>query len=65
MFRIAAGRERVVLQRRSPVDFERNSGLSGRLPLEKERRTKDDGRYIIFYTFEDEDDEPGEEKEGE
>ncbi len=23
--------------------------------LEKERETKDDGRYIIFYTFEGED----------
>jgi hypothetical protein len=22
--------------------------------LQKERETKDDGRYIIFYTFEDE-----------
>lgn len=33
--------------------------------MEKERRTKDDGRYIIFYTFEDEEDEPGEENEGE
>ena len=25
-----------------------------RAGLEKERETKDDGRYIIFYTFEDE-----------
>jgi hypothetical protein len=24
--------------------------------LQKERETKDDGRYIIFYTFEDEED---------
>jgi hypothetical protein len=24
--------------------------------FEKERETKDDGRYIIFYTFEDEED---------
>ena len=24
--------------------------------VEKERETKDDGRYIIFYTFEDEED---------
>jgi hypothetical protein len=24
--------------------------------LEKERETKEDGRYIIFYTFEDEED---------
>jgi hypothetical protein len=31
--------------------------------LKKERETKDDGRYIIFYTFEDE--EAKEEKEGE
>jgi len=23
-------------------------------PMEKERETKDDGRYIIFYAFEDE-----------
>ena len=29
--------------------------------MEKERETKEDGRYIIFYTFEDE----GEEDEGE
>ena len=31
--------------------------------MEKERETKDDGRYIIFYTFEDEgeaEDSPGE-----
>jgi len=25
--------------------------------VEKEREQKDDGRYIIFYTFEDEEDE--------
>ena len=25
--------------------------------FEKERETKEDGRYIIFYTFEDEEDE--------
>jgi len=31
--------------------------------VEKERETKDDGRYIIFYTFdEDENDEPSEER---
>jgi hypothetical protein len=24
--------------------------------FDKERETKDDGRYIIFYTFEDEED---------
>ena len=24
--------------------------------VDKERETKDDGRYIIFYTFEDEED---------
>lgn len=30
--------------------------------LKKERETKDDGRYIIFYTFEDE--ETGEDGEG-
>ena len=24
--------------------------------VEKERETKDDGRYIIFYTFEDDED---------
>ncbi len=30
-------------------------------PVEKERETKEDGRYIIFYTFEDE----GEEDKGE
>ena len=28
--------------------------------MEKERETKDDGRYIIFYTFED---ETGEDRE--
>ena len=31
----------------------RDSG-EGRPGPEKERETKDDGRYIIFYTFEDE-----------
>ena len=31
----------------------RNSG-EGRPGPKKERETKDDGRYIIFYTFEDE-----------
>ncbi len=31
--------------------------------MEKERETKEDGRYIIFYTFdEDEDAEPSEER---
>lgn len=30
--------------------------------MEKERQTKDDGRYIIFYTFEE---EPEEEREEE
>jgi hypothetical protein len=27
------------------------------MTVKKERETKDDGRYIIFYTFEDEEDE--------
>ncbi len=31
--------------------------------MEKERETKDDGRYIIFYTFEDETEEDGEDRE--
>ena len=36
---------------------------SSRGEVEKERETKDDGRYIIFYTFdEDENDEPSEER---
>ena len=29
--------------------------------MKKERETKEDGRYIIFYSFEDEDDEREEE----
>ena len=34
--------------------------------MEKERETKEDGRYIIFYTFEDEGEEDGgEEGKGE
>ena len=37
---------------------------SSRGEVEKERETKDDGRYIIFYTFdEDENDEPFEERD--
>jgi hypothetical protein len=32
--------------------------------MEKERETKDDGRYIIFYTFEDEETKPPSEEEG-
>ena len=32
-----------------------------RAPMKKERETKEDGRYIIFYTFDDE----GEEDRGE
>jgi hypothetical protein len=31
--------------------------------MEKERETKDDGRYIIYYTFENEAVEDGEERE--
>jgi hypothetical protein len=27
--------------------------------MKKERESKEDGRYIIFYTFEDEEDEEG------
>ena len=36
----------------------RRSGLvrGERKPVKKEREAKDDGRYIIFYTFEDEED---------
>ena len=29
--------------------------------MRKERETKEDGRYIIFYSFEDEEPEDGEE----
>lgn len=29
-------------------------------PVAKERELKDDGRYIIFYTFEEESEEEGE-----
>ena len=31
--------------------------------MQKERETKDDGRYIIFYTFEDKTEEDGEDGE--
>ncbi len=31
--------------------------------VEKERETKDDGRYVIFYTFEDETEEDREDRE--
>ncbi len=44
----------------------RDSG-EGRPGPKKEREAKDDGRYIIFYTFEDEDVEkarPDEERSG-
>ena len=33
--------------------------------MKKERETKEDGRYIIFYTFEDEDGEDRGEDSGE
>jgi hypothetical protein len=33
--------------------------------MEKERETKEDGRYIIFYSFEDEDEEDKGEDPGE
>jgi hypothetical protein len=32
--------------------------------MEKEREMKDDGRYIIFYTFEDEEAQPSSKEEG-
>ncbi len=32
----------------------------GEIVMKEERETKDDGRYIIFYTFEDEPEERGE-----
>jgi hypothetical protein len=32
--------------------------------MKEERETKDDGRYIIFYTFEDEDEEDEGSEEG-
>ena len=31
--------------------------------MQKERETKEDGRYIIYYTFEDETEEDGEDRE--
>lgn len=33
-------------------------------PVAKERELKDDGRYIIFYTFEEEDPDEAERSEG-
>ncbi len=33
--------------------------------MQKERETEDDGRYIIFYTFEDEGEEDKDEDSGE
>ncbi|CAA9449750.1 MAG: hypothetical protein AVDCRST_MAG02-795 [uncultured Rubrobacteraceae bacterium] len=33
--------------------------------VKKEREAKDDGRYIIFYTFESEEEEPHEAERGE
>jgi hypothetical protein len=32
--------------------------------MKKERETKDDGRYIIFFSFEDEERAPAEDGEG-
>jgi hypothetical protein len=37
---------------------------SGGLPMHKEQQTKDDGRYIIFYTFEDEESKLSSKEEG-
>ena len=34
--------------------------LQEKISVKKEREPKDDGRYIIFYTFEDEGEEPEE-----
>jgi len=34
----------------------RRTTLQEKPEFDKERETKDDGRYIIFYTFEDEED---------
>lgn len=31
--------------------------------MEKEQQSKDDGRYIIFYTFDDEAEKPNEQEE--
>ena len=48
----------------------RQEPRTGRKPLhdepamKKERETKDDGRYIIFYAFEDEERAPDEDDEG-
>jgi hypothetical protein len=38
------------------VNDRREDNLQEDPKVEKERETKDDGRYIIFYTFEDAED---------
>ena len=43
----------IVLPRGIMIASKACGGTGGE--LEKEREAKDDGRYIIFYTFEDED----------
>ncbi len=39
--------------------------LQEKTAVKKEREAKDDGRYIIFYTFESEEEEPHEAERGE
>jgi len=43
--------------RRELVDDRREDELQEEPEVKKEREAKDDGRYIIFYTFEDEEEE--------
>ena len=40
------------------TDTSERTSLRGKVSVNKERESKEDGRYIIFYTFED--GEPGE-----
>lgn len=46
---------------RSPAIGEKPVRSTGR--MRRERLEKDDGRYIIFYTFEEEDEQPAENEE--
>ena len=48
-----------------PEDREQGgSFLQDEPAMKKERETKDDGRYIIFFSFEDEERAPDEDDEG-
>lgn len=40
------------------------TSLQEKITVKKEREAKDDGRYIIFYTFEEEDPDEAERSEG-